>query len=161
MPRAGALLFQAQLDNDVHGKALTLLQKTGETKTAFLKRLVEEEYRRTLIDGTEDESRSASGVAAADAEKMLSDINKIGGDTTALRAGANRIISMLFVIIKENYRTLNLLTNFFSKSSLLEADQLTILGKESDTSAVDSFRAAVNLLANADIDDVLKILQKK
>jgi len=160
MPRIGAQLFQAQLDNDVHGRALALLQKTGETKTAFLTRLVEEEYKRIHVGGTESGSSGAS-TAALDVEKMFTELEKIDGDTTALRAGANRIISMLFVIIKENYRMLNLLTSFFSKSSLLKDDQLTTLGKESDANAVDSFRAAINLLANADIDDVLKILQKK
>jgi len=160
MPRIGAPYIQAQLDNDVHGKALTLLQKTGETKTAFLTRLIENEYTRAVADGADSGSGGISD-KAVDVEKLLSELEKVCGDTTALRAGANRIISMLFVVIKENYRMLNLLTNFFSKSSLLEADQLTILGKESDTNAVDSFRAAINLLANADIDDVLKVLQKK
>jgi hypothetical protein len=122
---------------------------------------VEEEYERAhAADGADRADPSASS-AVADAEKLLSELEKVGGDTTALRTGANRIISMLFVIIKENYRMLHLLTKFFSKSSLLGDDQLTILGKESDTNAVDSFRAAINLLANADIDDVLKILQKK
>jgi len=157
MPRIGAPYIQAQLDKDVHVKALTLLQKTGETKTAFLTRLIENEYKRTETSSIE----SRVSETAVDIEKLLSELEKVSSDTTALRAGANRIISMLFVVIKENYRTLSLLTNFLSKSSLLGDDQLNILGKESDANAVDSFKAAINLLAKADIDDVLKILQKK
>jgi hypothetical protein len=53
MPRKGANLFQGQLDPEDHRQALALMEKSGETKTKLLKKLVNQEYEKQFTDGGE------------------------------------------------------------------------------------------------------------
>jgi hypothetical protein len=104
MPRKGAKLFQGQLDPDDHRQAQALMEKTEETQTKFLKRLVNQEYEKTFTDGGEAKEVLKATVQI---ESLRRDIKNIGLDIGTLKhqnqnmMDSLRTITTLLTIIND------------------------------------------------------------
>jgi len=75
MPRKGSIVFRAEVDGGVYQHAYEVMEKTGESQTKYLSRLIEQDHQNTVGKKSEFER---------------------------LKTGLDRIMSMLLVVLKDN-----------------------------------------------------------
>lgn len=107
MPRKGANLFQGQLDPEDHRQALALMEKSQETRTKFLKRLINQEYEKQFTDGGEIKEVLK---AKEQIKSLQTDIRDMGHDIVTIKgqnekmANSFRTVITLLDHIKTNTR---------------------------------------------------------
>ena len=126
--------FSVKMKAEYGKKIRDLVKRTGETRSDLFQRIIDCEVKRV----TNGESISES-------------INK---------NLANTILSGIFFIMKEMFRTMHFLAKFYSKTSGLDTKQISAISSDANIDAAKSFNLFFKTLTESKPKDIVDYLAK-
>jgi hypothetical protein len=153
--------FSVKIKPEYNKKINDIIKRTGETKSDLFQRMIESESKR-IVNG-----ESISDSINKNLESILGTLNKVApmisktsDDSSAVRNGANTILSGIFFIMKEMFRTMHFLAKFYSKTSGLDAKQISIISNDANVDASKSFNMFFKTLTESKPKEVVEFLNR-
>jgi hypothetical protein len=138
-----------------------IVNRTGETRVALFERIIVSDYKRIMNGESISDSINKNLESILGTLNSLNPIiNKASDDSTAVRNGANTILTGIFFIMKEMFRTMHFLGKFHSKTSALDAKQMSIISDGANIDAAKSFNIFFKTLTESKPKEVVEFLSK-
>jgi len=153
--------FSVKMKTDYGKKVRDIIKRTGETRSDLFQRIIDSEMKRvtngeSISDSINRNLESILGTF----DKISPLIDKAANDSSAVRNGANTILSGIFFIMKEMFRTMHFLAKFYSKTSGLDTKQISAISNDANIDAAKSFNMFFKTLTESKPKDIVDYLAK-
>jgi len=154
--------FFSEINSNIYDMISSIIGKTGESKKAFLERVIAEEHKKL------SEGQSIPGALHRNVEALSEMIKPISTglpnvieDTTILRNAANRLYSISMYLMKELYRTTSAMQVTFIHNNMINDNNKEAIAKESDRLAAKQFNIFMDQCKLASTGSIEILLRKE
>jgi predicted DNA-binding protein len=153
--------FSVKMKAEYGKKIRDLVKRTGETRSDLFQRIIDCEVKRVTNGESISESINKNLESILGTFDRISPlIDKSASDSSAVRNGANTILSGIFFIMKEMFRTMHFLAKFYSKTSGLDTKQISAISNDANIDAAKSFNMFFKTLTESKPKDIVDYLAK-
>jgi hypothetical protein len=155
MPRKGYSSVRSTVPEGIARKLNAVLNKTGESTSKFLQRIVDYEYK-LHIEGDNNLNDKVDEIS-----EKLSSIDDLSAALDKVRSGINRTLLISMICSKDIIKSYNLIPSLIVGDSKLSAKEIEEKLKKSQGDSDKDFSEILNALRNSKETDVIKAIRKR